>query len=150
MDTDSEGWATANPSFNAGGWLPPSRKWKIVPGPHYVCPRIGLTATPKIAVPADGREVAPEDLAINDTYRLFGCESSKPDYEFGLTRGIDEGFLAPYRKEEHITALTKEAMGTGVLYDHLLDPETRKRIDLPQEEQIEPNLHALDWQLRAD
>jgi type I site-specific restriction endonuclease len=104
---------------------------------HFVCPRIGLTATPKIAVPADGKEVDPEDLAINDTYRLFGCESGKPDYEFDLTRGIDEGFLAPYRKEEHVTALTKEAMGAGILYDHLLDPETRKRIQLPQEEQIE-------------
>ncbi len=104
---------------------------------HFVCPRIGLTATPKIAVPADGKEVDPEDLAINDTYRLFGCESGKPDYEFGLTRGIDEGFLAPYRKEEHITALTKEAMGAGVLYDHLLDPETRARIELPEEKKIE-------------
>jgi len=104
---------------------------------HFVCPRIGLTATPKIAVPADGKEVDPEDLAINDTYRLFGCESGKPDYEFPLDRGIEEGFLAPYRKEEHITALTKEAMEKGVLYDHLLDPETRQRIELPQEEQIE-------------
>lgn len=104
---------------------------------HFVCPRIGLTATPRIAVPADGREVDPEDIAINDTYRLFGCESGKPDYEFDLKRGIDEGFLAPYWKEEHITALTKEAMGAGVLYDHLLDPETRARIELRQEEQIE-------------
>lgn len=103
---------------------------------HFVCPRIGLTATPKIAVLADGKDVDPDDLAINDTYCLFGCESGKPDYEFDLTRGIDEGFLAPYRKEEHITALTKEAMDAGVLYDHLLDPETRKRIDLPQQEQI--------------
>lgn len=103
---------------------------------HFVCPRIGLTATPKIAVPADGKEVDPEDLAINDTYRLFGCESGRPDYEFDLARGIDEGFLAPYRKEEHITALTEEAMGAGVLYDHLLNPETRERIDLPKEEQI--------------
>jgi superfamily II DNA or RNA helicase len=104
---------------------------------HFICPRIGLTATPKIAVPTDGMEVDPEDLAINDTYRLFGCESGKSDYEFGLTRGIDEGFLAPYRKEEHITALTKEAMGAGVLYDHLLDPETRARIELPEEKKIE-------------
>ena len=104
---------------------------------HFVCPRIGLTATPKIAVPADGKEIDPKDLAINDTYRVFGCESGKPDYEFGLDRGIEEGFLAPYRKEEHITALTKEAMEKGVLYDHLLDPETRARIELPQEEQIE-------------
>jgi superfamily II DNA or RNA helicase len=104
---------------------------------HFVCPRIGLTATPRIAVPADGKEVDPDDLAINDTYRLFGCESGNADYEFDLTRGIDEGFLAPYRKEEHITALTKEAMGAGVLYDHLLDPETRQRIELPEEEKIE-------------
>jgi|CXWL01.1.fsa_nt_gi type I site-specific restriction endonuclease len=104
---------------------------------HFVCPRIGLTATPKIAVPAGGKEIDPEDLAINDTYLLFGCESGVADYSFDLDRGIDEGFLAPYRKEEHITALTKEAMGAGVLYDYLLDPETRQRIELPQEEQIE-------------
>jgi type I site-specific restriction endonuclease len=104
---------------------------------HFLCPRIGLTATPKIAVPADGKDVDPDDLAINDTYRLFGCESGGADYSFDLTRGIDEGFLAPYRKEEHITALTKEAMGAGVLYDHLLDPETRARIELPEAEKIE-------------
>jgi len=104
---------------------------------HFVCPRVGLTATPRIAVPAAGREVDPEDLAINDTYRLFGCESGEADYTFDLKRGIEEGFLAPYRKEEHITALTREAMEKGVLYDHLLDPETRQRIQLPQEEQIE-------------
>lgn len=104
---------------------------------HFVCPRIGLTATPKIAVPADGKDVDPEDLAINDTYRVFGCESGEADYTFDLNRGIEEEFLAPYRKEEHITALTREAMGKGVLYDHLLDPETRQRIELPQKEQIE-------------
>jgi type I restriction enzyme, R subunit len=104
---------------------------------HFVCPRIGLTATPKIAITADGKEIDPEDLAINDTYRLFGCDSGKANYEFDLTRGIDEGFLAPYRKEEHITALTKEAMGAGVLYDHLLDPETRARVELPEEKKIE-------------
>src|ERR1039458_4402293 len=104
---------------------------------HFVCPRIGLTATPKIAVPADGATVDEADLAINDTYRLFGCESGTPDYGFGLERGIEEGFLAPYRKEEHITALTREAMEQGILHDHLLDPETRQRIDLPQAEQIE-------------
>src|ERR1019366_2974921 len=104
---------------------------------HFVCPRIGLTATPRIAVPAPGKTIAPEDLAINDTYRLFGCESGSPDYEFDLTRGIDEGFLAPYRKEEHITALTREAMGAGVLYDHLLNPDTRERVQLAKAEQIE-------------
>lgn len=115
---------------------------------HFVCPRIGLTATPRIAVPADGREVDPEDVAINDTYRLFGCASDEPDYKFDLDRGIEEGFLAPYRKEEHITALTKEALGAGVLYDHLLDPRTRERIDLPKQEKIE--LRNLNKRILSD
>jgi type I site-specific restriction endonuclease len=115
---------------------------------HFVCPRIGLTATPKIAVAAVGAQVDEEDLAINDTYRVFGCESGTADYEFGLDRGIEEGFLAPYRKEEHITALTKEAMENGVLYDHLLDPETRERIELPAEKKIE--LEALNKRILSD
>lgn len=109
---------------------------------HFVCPRIGLTATPKIAVPAEGAEIDEEDLAINDTYRLFGCESGEADYTFDLQRGIEEKFLAPYKKEEHITALTKEAMEKGVLYDHLLDPKAyeqgeRKRIELSEQQKIE-------------
>ena len=54
--------------------------------------------------PTDGKEIDPEDLAINDTYRFFGCESGEANYEFDLDACIDEGFLAPYRKEEHITA----------------------------------------------
>lgn len=66
-------------------------------------------------MPAKGKEIDPEDLAINDTYRLFGCESGEADCSFDLNRDIEEGFLAPYRKEEHITALTREAMGKGVL-----------------------------------
>ena len=104
---------------------------------HFVCPRIGLTATPRIAVPAKGAQIDDADLAINDTYRLFGCESGEPDFRYDLDRGITEGFLAPYSKEEHITALTREAMDAGVLYDHLLDPDTRARIELGKQEMIE-------------
>jgi type I site-specific restriction endonuclease len=104
---------------------------------HFLCPRIGLTATPRIAKPKDGAEIPEDDLAIMDTYRLFGCETQKPDYEFGLARGIDEGFLAPYKVKEIITDLTKQAMLTGILYDHLLDPDTRERIELPKEKKIE-------------
>lgn len=103
---------------------------------HFVCPRVGLTATPRIAVAAKGVEIDDADLAINDTYRLFGCESGEPDFRFDLDRGIAEGFLAPYSKEEHITALTKEAMESGVLYDHLLDPDTRARVELGKNETI--------------
>jgi type I restriction enzyme R subunit len=115
---------------------------------HFVCPRIGLTATPRIAVAPEGGKLDDEDAAINDTYRLFGCETGEPDFKFDLGRGIDEGYLAPYRKEEHITALTKEAMEKGVLYDHLLDPETRKRIELGAEQKIE--LERLNKRVLSD
>ncbi len=115
---------------------------------HFVCPRIGLTATPRIAVPPKGGTLNDDDAAINDTYRLFGCASRAPDFEFNIDRGIDEGFLAPYRKEEHITALTKEAMESGVLYDHLLDPETRARIELGAEQKIE--LERLNKRILSD
>jgi len=60
---------------------------------HFLCPRIGLTATLRIAI-AKGAEVDEENLAIIDTYKLFGCESGEPDFQFDIKRGIDEGFLA--------------------------------------------------------
>lgn len=104
---------------------------------HFLCPRIGLTATPRIAQPKEGVEIPPEDLAILDTYKLFGCETGNPTYEFGIERGIDEGFLAPYTKTEILTDLTRQAMEKGILYDHLLDPDTRERIPLPLEQKIE-------------
>ncbi len=105
---------------------------------HFMCPRIGLTATPRIGRPPEGAQISEEDMAIMDTYRLFGCETKKPDYEFDLDKGIREGFLAPYGKEEIITELTRQAMEkTGIKYDHLLDPDDREKIKkLPKEEQI--------------
>lgn len=104
---------------------------------HFLCPRVGLTATPRIATPKDGKDIPDEDLAILDTYRLFGCETRKPDYEFSIDRGIDEGFLAPYTKTEIITDLTRQAMAEGITYDHLLDPDERQRIELGETRQIE-------------
>jgi type I site-specific restriction endonuclease len=104
---------------------------------HFLCPRIGLTATPRTAIPAEGKDIPEDDLAILDTYRLFGCETGEPDYKFDLARGIDEGFLAPYKVQECITDLTRQAMKEGILYDHLLDPDTRARIELPEEKKIE-------------
>lgn len=104
---------------------------------HFLCPRIGLTATPRIAKAKEGKEIPDEDLAILDTYRLFGCETRNPDYEFGIDRGIAEGFLAPYSKAEIITNLTKQAMEAGVEYDHLLDPDTREKIVLDDAKKIE-------------
>ncbi len=59
---------------------------------HFLCPRIGLIATPRIAKAKEGKTIPDEDLAILDTYRLFGCESRNPDYEFDIERGIAEEF----------------------------------------------------------
>ena len=103
---------------------------------HFLCPRIGLTATPKIAVAKKESEVAPEDLAIRDTYKLFGCDNSEATYTFDLKRGIEEGFLAEYNVQEILTFLTREAQDAGIPIEYVLDPDTRKRIDLPKEKRL--------------
>lgn len=109
---------------------------------HFLCPRIGLTATPKKAIVAEGKDIPDEDLAILDTYRLFGCETGDPDYQFGLDRGIKEGFLAPYQPLELKSHLTQLADETGIEFDYVLDPNERKKIELGQTTNI--NLEQLD------
>ena len=97
---------------------------------HFLCPRIGLTATPRIAVPQNGTDVDEEDLAIIDTYKLFGCETGEPDFQFDIRRGIDEGFLAPYKPIELISSLVEEAKENGIEFDHVLDPKEKYIISL--------------------
>ena len=104
---------------------------------HFLCPRIGLTATPKKAILAKGaKNISEEDLEILDTYKLFGCETGEPDYQFDLARGIDEGFLAPYKVLEAKTYLTREAEEKGIEFDYVLDPDERKKIELDQKKKI--------------
>jgi len=103
---------------------------------HFLCPRIGLTATPRTAVAKEGKAIPDEDLAILDTYRLFGCETGEPDYQFNLTRGIDEGFLAPYQVLSIETELTKTARETGVNFDHYFDLKTEEIIQLDADKQV--------------
>lgn len=97
---------------------------------HFLCPRIGLTATPRIAIAKDQTKVPDDDLAILDTYRLFGCESGEPTYHYNIDQGIDEGFLAPYKVEEIKTHLTRMAEEEGIEFDYVLDPDERKKIEL--------------------
>jgi len=97
---------------------------------HFLCPRVGLTATPRIAVSKDGAEADEEDLAIIDTYKLFGCETGDPDFKFDMERGIDEGFLAPYKPIELISSLVEEAKQNGIEFDHVLDPQEKYVIAL--------------------
>jgi type I site-specific restriction endonuclease len=103
---------------------------------HFLCPRVGLTATPRIATPKEGTEVDEEDLAIIDTYKLFGCETGEPDFQFDIKRGIDEGFLAPYKPIELISSLVDEAKKNGIEFDHVLDPKERYVIALGAEKKL--------------
>ena len=103
---------------------------------HFLCPRIGLTATPRKAVAKEGKDIPDEDLAILDTYRLFGCEIGEPDYQFDLARGIDEGFLAPYQVLSIETELTKTAREIGVNFDHYFDWKTEEIVQLDNEKQV--------------
>ncbi len=103
---------------------------------HFLCPRIGLTATPRMAIAAKGKDISEEDLAILDTYKLFGCETGEPDYQFDLTRGIDEGFLAPYQVLSIETELTKLAREKGVEFSYVLDPDERGKIELDQQKKL--------------
>lgn len=103
---------------------------------HFLCPRIGLTATPRTAVAKEGKEIPDEDLAILDTYKLFGCETGEPDYQFDLTRGIDEGFLAPYSVLSIETELVKTARDIGVEFDHYIDATTDEVVKLDTEKKI--------------
>ena len=103
---------------------------------HFLCPRVGLTATPRTAVAKKGVTIPDEDLAILDTYRLFGCETGEPDYQFDLTRGIDEGFLAPYQVLSIETELIKTAKEIGVEFDHYIDPETEEIVNLESSKKI--------------
>lgn len=103
---------------------------------HLLCPRVGLTATPRTAVAKEGKEIPDEDLAILDTYRLFGCETREPDYQFDLTRGIDEGFLAPYSVLSIETELIKTAKTIGVEFDHYLDAKTDEIVKLDGKKKI--------------
>ncbi len=102
---------------------------------HFLCPRIGLTATPRIAIPKDGT-VDEEDLAIIDTYKLFGCETGEPDFQFDMERGISEGFLAPYKPIELKSSLVTEAEENGIEFDYVLEPNEKYQIALGAEKKL--------------
>ena len=103
---------------------------------HFLCPRVGLTATPRIAIAKNGADIDEEDLAILDTYKLFGCETGEPDFQFDIKRGIDEGFLAPYKPIELISSLVEEARENGIQFDHVLEPQEKYVIELGEEKRL--------------
>jgi type I restriction enzyme R subunit len=95
---------------------------------HFDGIQVGLTATPCVASPEILAAIADqEDTAfIRDTLRFF--ELDEPTYRYTLSRGIQEGFLVPYRIYNARTAKTAAESGFPVQRSELdwsaMDPET--------------------------
>lgn len=78
---------------------------------------VGLTATPKSEVDAN-------------TYRIFGCESGTPNFDYSLEEAVKDHYLVNYKSFNRTTAILKR----GVKYKDL-SPEDQQKIDLIYEEE---------------
>ncbi|MCR5743295.1 MAG: DEAD/DEAH box helicase family protein [Lachnospiraceae bacterium] len=67
---------------------------------------VGLTATPKDEIDAN-------------TYRVFGCEQDKPNFEYGLKQAVADKYLVDYKAVSHTTKLLKQ----GKKYKDLSEDE---------------------------
>ena len=67
---------------------------------------VGLTATPKSEVDAN-------------TYRIFGCESGIPNFDYSLDDAVKDHYLVPYKAFSRTTKLLKD----GIDYNSLTDEE---------------------------
>ena len=98
-------------------------KWSEVLTRNSDAVQIGLTATPR---QFENLELPPEDQKItNDNILYFGF----PAYEYGIGRGIDDGYLALMQVErretfiaqnifsEHEKHITRDELGQGQLRD---------------------------------
>jgi len=91
---------------------------------HFLCPALDLLNTENSSRQR-GKNISEEDLAILDTYKLFGCETGEPDYQFDLARGIEEGFFSTifrFINRENSQKLPK----IGVEFDHYMILKRRK------------------------
>ncbi len=72
---------------------------------------IGLTATPKSEVDAN-------------TYRIFGCESGTPNFDYSLKEAVKDHYLTPYKVVNRTTRL----LDRGAKYSDL-SPEEKKHVE---------------------
>lgn len=70
---------------------------------------VGLTATPRSEVDAD-------------TYKLFGCESGIPHFEYKLEEAVKDHYLVPYKVEGRTTKLLQ----SGIKYSELSEDDKEK------------------------
>ena len=70
---------------------------------------VGLTATPKSDVDAN-------------TYRIFGCESGVPNFDYSLEEAVKDKYLVNYKAFSRTTKLLKR----GIKYSELTEDEKRQ------------------------
>lgn len=70
---------------------------------------VGLTATPKSEVDAN-------------TYRIFGCESGIPNFDYSLEEAVKDKYLVNYKAFSRTTKLLKR----GIKYNELTEDEKRQ------------------------
>lgn len=80
---------------------------------------VGLTATPREEVDAD-------------TYKMFGCESGEPHFEYKHEEAVKDKYLVKYNVEGRTTAILR----SGVKYGNLSDDD-KKKIESLIDEDIE-------------
>ena len=76
---------------------------------YFDCLLVGLTATPKSEVDAN-------------TYRVFGCESGMPNFDYSLEEAVKDHYLVPPKKVNRTT----QVLQRGVKYSDLSEEDKAK------------------------
>lgn len=81
---------------------------------------VGLTATPKSEVDAN-------------TYRIFGCESGVPNFDYSLDEAVKDHYLVNYKSFSRTTKLLK----CGIKYSELTEDE-KEQLEKYFDDQLPP------------
>lgn len=91
---------------------------------------VGLTATPKSEVDAN-------------TYRIFGCESGIPNFDYSLEEAVKDKYLVNYKSFSRTTKLLKR----GIKYNELTEDEKRQLDECFVDEPPTPDFTVLEKEL---
>ena len=91
---------------------------------------VGLTATPKSEVDAN-------------TYRIFGCESGVPNFDYSLDEAVKDHYLVDYKSFSRTTKLLKR----GIKYSELTEDEKRQLDEYFVEEVPTPDFTVSEKEL---
>ena len=91
---------------------------------------VGLTATPKSEVDAN-------------TYRIFGCESGVPNFDYSLEEAVKDHYLVDYKSFSRTTKLLKR----GIKYSELTEDEKRQLDEYFVEEVPTPDFTVSEKEL---